>query len=675
MKLLRFVPIKLTIFLVLGILLGSLLDFRILPSLTMTLIFILVLGLVFLKERSRKGVVFGITTALLTISMGMLSFALSNPFNVRNHYAKKGVQTEGNWRLKIREVLKPTSFSKRYLANVISLEGEKVSGKILLNQSINATHLQLQVDDELVIYTSAAPIYPALNPHQFDYQKYMQGLGVTDQIQLVEENYILETNSATTIYGAAAATRNKIITKLKKANFGEDELDIIQALLLGQRNDISADTYNDYKNAGAVHILAVSGLHIGVLLLLLQFLFRPLEILPHGKKFKLAVIVILLWGFAFLAGLSASIIRAVTMFTFVAYALYLNRPSNTFNILALSMFFILLVFDAKLLFQVGFQMSYAAVFAIVWIYPLLQKFWSPKNIIFNKIWQLLAVSIAAQMGVLPISLFYFHQFPGLFFISNLLIVPALGVILGLGVLVIVLSILNILPDLLVAIYNTLISWMNSVIGWVADQESFIFRDIPFDGVQLILAYALLISLVLFCSKANFKRSLTLGSCIIVFQLYAFFAEFQSGQKETLILAHQSKNSVLIQRTGDNLQIMTRDSIRTERLVKDYEVAERIDSVKFHSLRNIYDLGEKKLLIMDSLAIYPPNKKSMEYVLLTQSPKVNLKRLLDSIRPHQIIADGSNYKSYIERWKQSCMKRKIPFHYTGEKGAYYFPLND
>ncbi|MGI9551412.1 MAG: ComEC/Rec2 family competence protein, partial [Aurantibacter sp.] len=339
MKLLRFVPIKLTLFLVLGILLGSTLDFGILPSLILTSIFVVALGVVFFKERSRKGPVFGITTALLTITMGVLSVALSNPLNAHNHYSKQGLQTEGSWRLKIREVLKPTSFSNRYLANVLSLDGEKVSGKTLLNQPHEPTFPHLQVDDEIVVFANAEAVNSPLNPHQFDYKKYMRGLGITDRIQITEENYILNPNSASTFYGAAASARNKIISKLKKADFGEEELGIIQALLLGQRNDISVETYDTYKNAGAVHILAVSGLHIGILLLLLQFVLRPVELLPYGKKFKLAVVVILLWGFAFLAGLSASVIRAVTMFSFVAYALYLNRPSNTFNILALSMFF------------------------------------------------------------------------------------------------------------------------------------------------------------------------------------------------------------------------------------------------------------------------------------------------------------------------------------------------
>lgn len=671
MKLLRFVPIKLTLFLVLGILIGSLFNLGIYPSLALVLIFIVTLGVIFYKEKSRKSFVFGITTMLLTTTIGIFSMALSNQSNLSNHYSK--LENGKNWHLKIREVLKPTSFSNRYLADVISLDEKKASGKILLSQPLDSNDHRLYVDDELFIFANEEAINSPLNPHQFDYKNYMQGLGITDQIRLVSENYILRTNSATTIYGAAAALRNKIISKLKKADFGEKELGIIQALLLGQRNDITAETYDDYKNAGAVHILAVSGLHIGILLLLLQFLLRPLELLTYGKKIKLAVLVLLLWGFAFLAGLSASVVRAVTMFSFVAYALYLNRPSNTFNILALSMFFILLVFDPKLLFQVGFQMSYAAVFAIVWIYPLLQKFWSPKNVLLKKIWQLLSVSTAAQLGVLPISLFYFHQFPGLFFVSNLLIVPALGLILGMGILTIALALMNILPAFLVSFYNSLIGLMNSIIGWVANQEAFIFKDISFDGLQLILAYALLISLVLFCSRMNFKRALTLGLSVIAFQLYFFNAEYQTCKKEQLFLAHQTKNTVFLYQTGNDLQIMAYDTVKAERIVKDFEVAERIASVQNRSLKNVYTFTNENLLIVDSLSVYYPNKESVEYLLLTQSPRINLERLIDSIHPKKIIADGSNYRSYVERWKRTCALRKLPFYHTGEKGAYYFDL--
>ena len=377
-----------------------------------------------------------------------------------------------------------------------------------------------------------------------------------------------------------------------------------------------------------------------------------------------------LWCFALLAGLSASVVRAVTMFSFVAYALYLNRPSNTFNILALSMFFILLLFNPMLLFQVGFQMSYAAVFAIVWVYPMLQRFWYPKNKIIRKIWQLLSVSIAAQLGVLPISLFYFHQFPGLFFISNLLVVPFLGILLAGGILVLVLGFLNALPNFLVDWYGKMIGMMNTVIEWVAQQEVFIFKNISFDGVQLVLAYGIIITLLIALMKPSFKKVLTFLIVVIGFQLWVFYLAVGIAKKERLLVLHQTKNAILLHQKGNQLTIHSTKPDKADRLLEDFVIGERIEKSTYKKLKNNYQFNSKQLIIIDSTGVYPSDKKP-EYLLLTQSPRLHLERLLDSIQPKNILADGSNYSSAIERWRRTCSKRKLPFYYTGEKGAYYF----
>ena len=673
MRLLRFIPIKLTLCLVLGILLGNYFNLGITISLALSVFLFILLAWIFIKSGKKHSILFGTLVGLTTLSMGILSTALANPLNYKNHYAHQiSIQNE-SWRLQILEVMKPTDFSTRYIAQVQGLGNKKTSGKVLLSFSKDSSETLLHVDDELMALGTAEEVNPPLNPHQFNYKKYLEGLGISHQLRLDSSNHIVLDSLSSTFYGIAASFRNKIIAKLHIANFGDEELGIIQALLLGQRHDISEETYNNYKNAGAVHILAVSGLHIGILLLLLQFLLRPLEYLPKGKTLKLIVIVILLWGFAFLAGLSASVIRAVTMFSFVAYALYLNRPGNTFNILALSMFFILLVVNPLLLFQVGFQMSYAAVFAIVWIYPLLQKLSYPKNWFVRKIWQLLSVSVAAQLGVLPISLFYFHQFPGLFFISNLLIVPFLGLILGMGILVIILALFDFLPDVLVKAYNFLIGLMNETIAWVAQQEAFVFQNIPFDRVQLLLAYAIIFCLILFLTKATFKRTTALLTILIGFQLWAFYTAYRTTNTKNLIVAHQTRKSVLMHQNGNHLSLLTNDQNRVQRLATDYLVAERIASISYDSLKNSYLFNDKNLLIIDSLGVFPYQQKQVDYLLLTQSPKINLERIIDSLRPKNLIADGSNYRSYIERWKATCDKRKLPFHYTSEKGAYYFSV--
>jgi competence protein ComEC len=493
-------------------------------------------------------------------------------------------------------------------------------------------------------------------------------LGIIHQLKIDPEGYLPVNSGSSTLQGNLAKFRKLIVLNLSKAGFEQEELSIIQALLLGHREDISEETFNNYKNAGAVHILAVSGLHIGILLLLIQFLLAPLRKMAHGKTIILILSVFILWAYAFLAGLSSSVIRAVTMFSFVAYAIYLNRPRNTFNILALSMFFLLLIFDAKLLFDVGFQMSYAAVFSIVWIYPKLQKFWHPQNRILQKFWQLSSVSLAAQLGVFPIALFYFHQFPALFFVSNLIVVPCLGIILGGGILIILLGLINWLPESLSFFYSELIKTMNGFIAWVAKQESFVIQDIPFDGLQLLLVVVLIFTCIYAIMKFNYKRLVYAMTCLACLQLYSIYTIYGVQNKEQVLVMHQTKNTTLFHQSGNELHILTHDTIVVQNLIRNFNVAERIQRTQFANPGNSYVWGSNQLTIIDSMGIYPSTQKKA-LVLLSQSPKINLERMIDSIKPSQIIADGSNYLSDVNRWRITCLQKKLPFHHTGKEGAY------
>ncbi len=674
MKLLAFVPIKLTLLLIIGILLGQYFPIDSHLILVIIVCLFISLGILYRYESNTKSAWFGFIASITTIALGAFIITKAQPQQHTNHYNNFDLEQATVRHLKIREVLKPTSYSERYIAEVKSVDSLVTTGKLILTRSLGDSLKALDVDDELWTTNEPSEIKPPLNPYQFSYKNYLRQLGIYHQLKLVPQSYFKKENPSKTIFGIAATARNHIIEKLQDADFGQEELGVIQALLLGQRADISKETYDNYKNAGAVHILALSGLHIGILLILLQFLLRPLTYLPNGKKIILLLTVLLLWGFAFLAGLSPSIIRACTMFSFVAYALYLNRPSNTFNILALSIFFILLFINPNLLFQVGFQMSYAAVLAIVWIYPMLQKLWHPKYKPIRYIWQLLSVSVAAQLGVLPISLFYFHQFPGLFFISNLLIIPALGFILGTGILVIILTLINQLPDILAEFFNALISYMNTIVAWVAQQENFIFKHISFDGVQLILAYGLLVMLILLTQRLNFKRVTLFLASLLCFQSYTCYQVYLASQKNEVLILHQTKNTIIVARNGAQTTVFTSNTSAIENAIANIKIGERIRTTTYDTLVNGYLINGKSFLILDSLGIYPAEKLKSD-VLLTFSPKINLDRLITITRPTQIIADGSNYSSYVKRWKTTCLKRKIPFHYTGEKGFYSFEIID
>lgn len=669
----NFISIKLTVYLVTGIIIGF--YFEIALHITFCVLLALLLCLNWSsKKQPRDGFpVFELTTALITIFLGVFAVCISKSKDLPQHYSNEEIGGVKQWELKVTEVLKPNKYAQRYFAKVISLENKKSLGKVVLSLPMDSLMNQLNVDDEFMVFSNAEIIKPPLNPYQFNYKDYLKKQGVYHQIRTDFNLVLFKENPKKTIFGLASNFREHIISKLKNENFGKDESAVIQALLLGKRDDISESTYNNYKNAGAVHILAVSGLHVGVLLLLFQFLLSPLERFPKGKTINLISIILLLWAYAFIAGLSPSIVRAVTMFSFLAYAMYLNRPTNSFNIIALSMFFILLI-KPLFLFQVGFQMSYAAVFSIVWIYPKLQRFWFPENIIVRKTWQLLSVSIAAQLGVLPISLFYFHQFPALFFISNLLIIPFLGLILGMGILVILLSLFDVLPGFITVIYNTVIKTMNSTVDWIAKQEGFIIKDISFDAFQMALCYLIIFSLVVFVSKPKLKNIIALFIGIITLQGWSIWNQINTQKKEAFVLLHKSKNTMLLHQKGTSLRLYASDSNNIGSLVNDYKIAERIQSISYHKVKNNFNVDEKKLFVMDSLGI-SPQVKNQDYILLAQSPKIHLGRVIDSINPKMVIADGNNYGSYVKRWKRTCLKKEIPFHSTGKKGHYYFNFNE
>jgi competence protein ComEC len=405
---------------------------------------------------------------------------------------------------------------------------------------------------------------------------------------------------------------------------------------------------------------------------MLTFLLKPLEKLKHGILIKLVLIIFLLWAFAIIAGLSASIVRSVTMFTAIAIAITLKQSKNIYKALVISIFFLLL-FNPYYLFDVGFQLSYLAVFFIVWTQPMLYKLWKPKLKIVDYFWQLLTVSLAAQIGVLPLSLFYFHQFPGLFFVANLIIIPFLGIILGLGILIIVLALLNILPDFIAKLYENVISLLNLTVEWIGNQESFLFQNISFTITSVILYFFIV---VLFFKWIEVKKPIYIKFTLIAiigFQLNLITEEYIGSSKNEFVIFNKTRQSILGLRKGKNLQLyhtLDSTSIINDNAIKAYLIGSKtkITSLK-NRPKNVYALNNKKMLVVDSLDVYMPQKISVDYVLLRESPSINLDRLIKTLNPELIIADASNYKSHVLRWKKTCQSHNIKFHYTVKDGAY------
>jgi competence protein ComEC len=333
--------------------------------------------------------------------------------------------------------------------------------------------------------------------------------------------------------------------------------------------------------------------------------------------------------------------------------------------------FFLLVVKPMFLFEVGFQLSYAAVIAIVTIQPLLYKLWQPKWKGIDYLWKLLTVTIAAQFGVVPLSLYYFHQFPSLFFISNLAIIPFLGVILGFGILIIILALLHILPQYLADLFGYSMSTMNALVAWVSSHESFVFKNISFNEVQVFSCYLLMITVLVWYKKPNYRRLIYLGLSVLCLQISWIYTTYKNSNYQFIIF-HKSRKTLIAEQTNSLLHISHNvDSITwtRDKTISNYRVGNFITSSTIDTLKSVYSFKQTTIMIIDSSGIYEVKSFTPDYVIMCNSPTINMDRMIDSLHPKHIIADGSNYTSYVNRWKETCLKRKLPFHHTGTKGAY------
>lgn len=670
----NFTIIKLTFFLVIGILVGYYGNIHVNAAINLSLLSLLALAVLYLinRKRVKKSILFGVITFISFVSLGILTTSFHNQKNHLNHYTKhflEELNSNLNINFKVREVLKPGNYYDKYVIDLISINDKSVTGKSLLNVQKDSSKVQLKVDDAVLTKTLIKDLIPPLNPNQFNYKDYLKKQHIYHQLFIKNNELLILKNDKNSVFGFAAQLRENINLKLKNYNFNPDELSIINALILGQRQDISKEIYDSYTQAGAIHILAVSGLHVGIILLILNFIFRPLERFKHGILTKTLLILILLWCFAIIAGLSASVTRAVTMFSIVAIGMNLKRPTNIYNTLAISMFVLLLI-KPTFLFDVGFQLSYLAVFSIVWIQPLLYNLWKPKLYLVDKFWQIFTVTVSAQFGVVPISLYYFHQFPSLFFISNLVIIPVLGIILGFGILIIVLALLNVLPQFLASAFGYIISLMNDFVTFISKQEAFLFKHISFGILSVISSYLLIIAFVKLYQNKAYKYVVLALTSIVLFISVLIYNNYSNSLNEFIVF-HKSRYSLIGIKQSNNLQLHHNlDSLAftKDKLVTNYKVGNSIKTIKIDSIKSIYKIKDKLLLVVDSLGVHKTSFKP-DYVLLRNSPKINLNRLIEHLQPKLIIADGSNYKSYQDRWLETCLKKELPFHQTSKKGAF------
>ncbi|WP_284652805.1 ComEC/Rec2 family competence protein [Flavobacterium terrisoli] len=675
MKILQFPLAKTTLAFISGILLYQ----KYQPD-SILIFFSLAIGILFLfafhflaKRKPIYKYSFGAFTLFVSFAIGISTAAFHQETLRQNHYINQ-IQDDAPHELTIiiHEKIKNTVKNSRYVSNVNAIDNHASFGKIILNIREPNQIADLPIGSQLKVYGSIYKNKNPFNPNQFDYGKYLETQQVYGQVY-VSENQIRIGKTVTTLWSRFSNYRTDIIQNLELSHFKKEELNIMIALLLGQQQDISPEVLKDYQLAGAVHILSVSGLHVGFILLFVTFLLKPIANTKRNAIIKLAIILLSLWSYGILAGLAPSVVRSVTMFSFVAIGNHLRRTVNVFHTLLVSMFLILL-WKPSFLFDVGFQLSYLALFFILWLQPLLSDIWEPKNRILKYTWDILTVSFAAQIGTMPLSIYYFHQFPGLFFVTNVVVLPLLGIIMIVGLIAIVMACFGKVPFWVIKPLEFLIEMQNTIIEWIASFDQFVLKNISFTPAMFWVSYLVIITVILWFQKPNFKRMTIALSSIIVLQIIFISTKNQTYNTRELIVFNAKKNSIISERENNWVTLYSNDSIlnslENNITVQSYLVANFCQAKAKRKAANFLYFKGKKILLIDSTAIYP-EKINPDILIITYSPKLNMERLLATLKPEQIVVDGSNYKSYVRLWEATCNKEKIPFHNTNEKGFYKY----
>ena len=416
-------------------------------------------------------------------------------------------------------------------------------------------------------------------PRGFSYKNYLRTQDIHFTLYISHWKKI-DNSGPKSGYKYLAAMENikrDILEKIKTTAMDSAAIQVYSALVFGEKKTLDPGLRTAYQNAGAAHILAISGLHIGMIAAMLLFILAPLQRLPRGKVLSSVLLIFCLWIYAVFSGSSPSVVRAVAMFGFLSVGWIFNRPMFSLHYLAISFFFMVL-WNPLVLFSLGFVMSYAAVASILLGMPLVESLGVPKNKYVKKIWQLLGISLLAQLGVLGPSLFSFHQFPLLFLVTNLLIIPWIGILLGLGIFTGIWWAFAKPPDLLVWLLNKGFSILNNTVEWIGAQEQWILKSIYFPSSYLWAMLLLMAGFLIWQHQKYHKpKSIQYFFCAVM-----IFQSIVIGQK---IYDHKTNEHYIIKSYGQlSLLSITPKTIH-------YFSEKPLDKNTLNSFKNNYGIHE------------------------------------------------------------------------------------
>ncbi|MEQ8905004.1 ComEC/Rec2 family competence protein [Ekhidna sp.] len=547
----------------------------------------------------------------------------------------------------------------------------------------------LKYGDQLNIYGGFYPVPGPDNPDEFNYQLYLKRQNIYSHAFVKTSDIKVNGNYPQNRFLSWAYSLREVAAQTIDKNIQNPrENGIAKALLIGIKDYLDNDVKQAYSSAGAMHVLAVSGLHVGIIFLIIKLFLGRLR--AYGKWGKYAfgfISVFIIWLYATVTGLSPSVLRAATMFSLVAISQASVREGNIYNTLGFAAF-ILLIFDPYLIYSVGFQLSFAAVIGIVYLQPKLYRLLDFRLWLTDKAWAITCVSIAAQLATFPLSVYYFHQFPTYFLASNLIVIPAAFIMLVGGMSMLIIEpIYESLSTVIGQLLGHFMWLINEMISYVDILPNSLIEWIYIDQMGLLLTYSIVFTLIAGFHYRSFKTIFVSASLAITFIGWTFFSNLAQSKRQELVF-YEISNKLAIDHIDGHQARLYLDEFKNEELellsfqINPHRLSSHLqpiaesfsvlDSTGFKEINEIKAgmIAGKRFLILDSTTFHVDFKKIIEtdFIVINNQAIKSLKWLKEHFSFETVIISNRNSNYYSRKMKDQATSLDIKIHSLKADGS-------
>jgi competence protein ComEC len=676
---------------------------------------LLITGILFRLRSWKLKWVFGVSMNVLLFCTGFTLAVFHtpkyDPENISNYVGDANTFT-----IRIAEPLTEKENSYKAEGELIYAHDSaglvKVSGSLLIYFQKDSSLNEIEYGDILWMNARIQEVEPPGNPHQFDYRKFLANSGIYHQVYLKNDQW-KETGQRkpNKVFQLAHQARFTLLDILHDNGLKGDEYAVVSAILLGYDDFMDRELRDKYAGAGALHVLCVSGLHVGIIFFMLSFLLKPLDRKKYLRLLKVFLLLISIWAYAFITGLSPSVMRASVMFSLFAFREAYREKSDPYNTLAASAF-VLLFIDPYMITKIGFQLSYSAVLAIISLFNPIYSLMPMKNPLLDYLWKLTVVSLAAQIGTFPFAIFYFHQFPVYFFLTNIIVIPLVWLILNTGIAVLFFAVVsqflsvhfgvdfvNFLSVYLGIVLSFLLLALNKAVEYINNMPGATVSGLVLTFTQVILIYVIIILLNRSLWRKNAAWLVVAVSLMMVFTVSILFQKLERVNQREIVI-YQVNNYTGMDFIMNSRACFVADSgLIGDRRSIDFNISgNRIYSgitgiekrsvddpaMKDTLLLNgtlqfyqpcFYNYFGKRLAVIDNSSglFHPDYPLHIDWLILRNNPKFSMRELNKQFRYNRVVFDGSMNWWQANKMKAWCDSTGHPYHDIRKEGCYKIEL--